>query len=241
MSNIHGLGSYKKDEKKNNMEEFSQDGKTSGTSVLRPTNGGSRDPMNDLVRQARGGPAPDANIGTINIYANGFKIGDDGEFRETKEPKNQAFLDELKNGNVPRELEAEVMAKWGNAVKSVGINLVDKSSETHEIKFDFKKSVGQSLGSSSVASVDLSACKPSEYKLDESAPSTTIQLVLKGGKRERLKIALSAPVSDVYAHVMHVTNESTFSLAGGFPPKVCPCGSTTIEAAGWKGASVQMR
>mmetsp|Transcript_27461 Transcript_27461/g.53970 ORF Transcript_27461/g.53970 Transcript_27461/m.53970 type:complete len:179 (+) Transcript_27461:36-572(+) len=147
MSNIHGLGSAPKKDEKKDMEEFSQGGKTSGTSVLRPTGGGA-DPMADLIRQARGntgGPAPTQSIGTIQIYANGFMLGDEGEFRETSDQKNQAFLDELKSGHVPKELEAEAIAKWGADVRKVGVSLVDKTSETFKVKFDFKKSVGQSL------------------------------------------------------------------------------------------------
>jgi hypothetical protein len=47
----------------------------------------------------------DRNIGLITLYSNGFIIGN-GEFRDHKDPKNKAVLDDLKKGEVPDELDA---------------------------------------------------------------------------------------------------------------------------------------
>jgi hypothetical protein len=45
------------------------------------------------------GAQPHENIGTITIYKNGFQIGK-GEFRDTKDPKNVKYLEEIKEGYV---------------------------------------------------------------------------------------------------------------------------------------------
>lgn len=42
--------------------------------------------------------ATDRNVGLLTLYANGFIIGN-GEFRDTKDPKNQRMLADLKKGS----------------------------------------------------------------------------------------------------------------------------------------------
>jgi len=124
MSNIHSLSGAKKDKDKDKdkekkdekLEEFSQNGKTSGTSVLRPTNRGGNNSnasdLADIVKNAKSNnsvssEANDRNIGIITIYSNGFRIGN-GEFRDSKSDKNKSFIDDLKQRIVPRELENEI-------------------------------------------------------------------------------------------------------------------------------------
>lgn len=203
--------------------------------------------MSDILRNARqgggqDGQGPSASAGTVTLYANGFIFGEGGEFRESSDPKNAAFIEALKRGEVPQELEVEARQKWGAQASQIGISLVDKTSETHAVKFNFAKSQGMSLGGSNAAPAqDLASLQPAEYKVDGNSPATAIQLVLKDKKKVRVQINEGAPVSALYAHTMFLTNERTFSLAGGFPPKVVQCGGTTIKEAGWSGASVHVR
>lgn len=42
--------------------------------------------------------AKDRTVATIVLYANGFKVGEEGEFRDASEPANQQFIDTLKRG-----------------------------------------------------------------------------------------------------------------------------------------------
>ena len=40
----------------------------------------------------------------LTLYANGFTV-DDGEFRDYNEPQNKEFMEEVKKGYVPKELQ----------------------------------------------------------------------------------------------------------------------------------------
>lgn len=243
---IHGLGPVgaKKEESKD-KEEFSVGGGQSSTAVQRPTGA-----LGDLVRSAgqAGGTDPtgsrDRSIGTITVYANGYILGDDGEFKDAKDPQNAAAIEALKGGHVPKSMEEEVRAKWGPQVQSVGLSLVDKMSEHFTPpppKFDFAKSQGKSLGGSSSAPVDLGSLTPCEYKLPDGEKPTTIQVILADRKKLRLQIALTATVAHLYQHVMQASSEPSFSLAGGFPPKPLTNYGATIAEAGLAGASVTQR
>lgn len=80
------------------------------------------------------------------LYANGFIIGEDeSKFRDVSEPKNAAFLKQLKAGEVPDELQASLRAQFGSNIAQVGINLVNRITETFtppKPKFDFATSSG---------------------------------------------------------------------------------------------------
>ena len=67
----------------------------------------------------------------ITLYSNGFILGN-GEFRDTKDPKNQKTLDELKKGEVPEELEKSFPKEWGKG-DAVRVQLVDKSTEAYTV------------------------------------------------------------------------------------------------------------
>jgi len=257
MSNIHGLGSApKKDDKKNNMEEFAVGG---GQSVVRPTTGAGRasdpqDPISDVISRARdfsqrqgAGPHPamDKNVALITVYKNGFVIGD-SPFRDLSAPENKAFLDDLKNGVVPRELEPEVHKNFANA-REVGVSLIDKTSETFvppKPKFDFSKSQGMSLGgvSSASAAANFSGASPAEIKVDDSKPTTTIQIVLSNRQRIKQIFNLDHTVLDLYRHILFVSKlAAPFSLIVGFPPKPLSNPHATIKEAGLAGSSVEQR
>lgn len=261
MSNIHGLGPVgaKKPDKDKDNEEFSQGGKSSGTSVMRPNGGGGdrngmnpgSSPIDDILRQAQQRSAEDPtgagtrNIGTIIVYANGFMLGEDGEFKDAKDPKNKQALEDLGKGVVPQDLEDEVRTKWGQNVQSVGVQMQDKSQETFyppPPKFSFANSTGTALGSSAPVHVDFSSLEPREYKLCEDDEQTTIQVVTHDRQRLRVKLNLYATVGDLYQHVMFASQlTSDFVLQGGFPPKPLKDYNVSINDAGLKGASVTQR
>jgi len=244
MSNIHGFGASKKPDDNKNLEEFSSVGHTSGTAVARPVH----DPKG-LVDHARSrvdataDQAQDRNIGVITLYSNGFIIGD-GAFRDTKEPKNAAFLAQLRNGEVPAELEGECRKEWGN-VDSVRVNLVDRTSQSYEApkpKFEFSQSTGQSLSSSSSgSSSSFSGAVTREYKMGDADKKTTLQLVLHPRERVRAEFSQDATVMQLYEHIMFLSKQSKFDLIAGFPPKPLSNPSATLKEAGLLGASVQQR
>lgn len=89
--------------------------------------GGDGDQFEKIVGRAKensaagGGknPNPDSTELKIILWANGFQVGDDGEFRDKEDPKNQEFIKELTEGYVPNELRKA-------HPKGLGVALEDK-------------------------------------------------------------------------------------------------------------------
>jgi len=227
-SNIHGIGSRPKltadDEKK--MEMFSQRGSGSGTGVLRPVRRNDDNLTKDIITNAQAAQgsrtSADANAGQITIYANGFKVGD-GPFRPKSDPQNIKFLEDLKKGICPHEIEREIMKQNQNA-KNVGVNIVNRSMQTFtppKPKFQAFTGEGQKLGSSQSKSlINFDKCEPQEYKLDEGQPKILIQVVLANRKRHRVSLNKEAHVLDLYRHVMFLSgSKAPFHLMAGFPVK----------------------
>lgn len=249
MSNIHGLHSNNRNDSKakKDEEEFNQGGKTSSTAVIRP-NGKGNDSISDLLAQSRGNQpgAPGQTMkACIILYANGFKIGEEGEFRDISDPNNALLVKEIKEGNVPTELQEELRKEFADG-DTLGVNLVDKSSETFyppPPKFDFNASQGNSLGSSSSSAIDLTSLTPAEYALNENDPKTTLQVVLHNRKKVRCVFNHSATVGQLYQHVMHISGntDGNFVLLEGYPPKPLKDTAPTLKEAGLVGTSVQQK
>ncbi len=187
--------------------------------------------LNDIVRQAReqkdsaaGSEAyRDRNIGTITLYANGFIIGN-GEFRDAKVEKNAQFLADLKTGEVPAELEDLCRKEWGNQVDAVGVNLVDKTSETFKPKFDFAQSKGQSLAASGSAPVAASfaTAKAAKAAVNGAAAQAAVQIMTADRKRIRETFNETHTVLDLYQHIMAITGAPPgFQIVAGCKNKFC--------------------
>ena len=76
--------------------------------------------------------------------------------------------------------------------------------------------------------------------MNENEPTTTIQIKLANGKREKVILNLTHTVADLQAKVssFQATNGRSFTLSAGFPPKILTNASQTIEEAGLKNAAV---
>jgi len=268
MSNIHSLSSFRSDrDKKSNEEEYQQSAAgQSGTAVWRPNNSAARtgtgagggadpnDPVAHLLAQARAQSASgneegaDRNIGLITLYSNGFTIGN-GEFRDAKEEQNQKFLESLRKGEVPSELEPICRKEWGSTASAVRVQLVDKSRESYtppKPKFDFSKSVGQSIASSSSSSgsappASFANATPRRMEVDQSQPTTTLQIVLADRKRVKETANQDATVLQLYQHIMSLTGLAGFELLSGFPPKPLTDPNQTIKEAGLLNGSITQR
>jgi len=257
MSNIHSLGGEKKDPKKDKkeekLEEFSQNGKTSGTSVLRPVNRNGNGNPNDLAeivknaksQKAVSSEANDRNLGVITIYSNGFRIGD-GEFRESKLENNKIFIEDLKKGNVPRELEGEIKKEWGD-VPTVGVQLVNKITETFSptkktTPFEFSKSVGHSLSSSSSSSTSPCSLPAKELSLgNNESDLIDLPITLTDRKTIKIKVIPSTTIAQIYQHVKFVSKVEKFELLSGYPPKCLSDPTATVETSKLKKEKVTQR
>lgn len=184
----------------------------------------------------------------LTFYANGFRI-DDGPLRRLDDPANEAFLEDVNRGVVPREMEEP-------DVGDVSITLIDKKTE--EYVEDSRPIVpfsggGQRLDGSAAPSlhnhnssqppasqqpVD-SAAAESVLNVDESRPTTRVQIRLSDGTRLVARMNVDNTVGQLRQFVRAsrpAINE--FTLATTFPKTVLNDDSKTIKDAGLMGAVV---
>lgn len=166
---------------------------------------------------------------------------DDGPYRRLDDPANGDFLRAIAVGRTPRELLPE-----GGGAGDVVVGLVDKRGEDYVETFRSFSGAGTALGSGSTAPSGDAAFDPATLPspppdVDAGRPTTSIAVRLVDGKRKVVKINLDATVQDLAAHLVPHTNSTPFRLVAGFPPKPLSDPNATIEAAGLKGAQVQMQ
>ena len=89
-----------------------------------------------------------------------------------------------------------------------------------------------------------SAAAPTEAQpltLDESAPTTTLQVRLADGSRKMVKANHTHTVLQLRQHIATLTPGVSFSLRGGFPPKPLADESLTLKVSIHHSARFQPR
>ncbi|KAK7387725.1 hypothetical protein VNO78_22515 [Psophocarpus tetragonolobus] len=184
---------------------------------------------------------PEAVVHNVVFWTNGFTVND-GPFRSLDNPENSSFLESIKKSECPKELEP------ADRRSSVNVNLIRRNEkypkpEKRHMPF---QGVGRTLGSSSssaepeptVTSSPPTSTAPTPSPglvMDQSLPSTSIQLRLANGTRLISNFNYHHTVSDIRAFI----NASRPGDTGnyqlqimGFPPKLLSDETQTIEQAG---------
>ncbi|XP_050407447.1 NSFL1 cofactor p47 [Patella vulgata] len=184
----------------------------------------------------------------LKLWKNGFSV-DNGPLREFKDPGNKEFLDSVSKGEVPRELIS--MGKGGE----VSLNMEDHRNE------DFVKPKGQlkaftgeghTLGSpvpnvvsnAPSTSSASSASKPVSVSVDESQPTTNLQIRLADGTRLVSKFNHSHKVSDIRGYIVSNRPQyagTNFVLQTTFPNKELSDESQTLVEANLINAVIVQR
>jgi len=131
----------------------------------------------------------------LTFYRDAFTI-DDSQPRLYGDPANQAFLDEVNKGRVPREIQE----RFG---EDVDVELIDKKGEQwKETPKQFKAfaAQGHSLSSSSHTS-SARLVIPKQATIDASSPTTSIRVTLHDGSKIVVKLNHSHTVADLRAHI----------------------------------------
>ncbi|XP_019439843.1 PREDICTED: plant UBX domain-containing protein 4-like [Lupinus angustifolius] len=184
---------------------------------------------------------PEAVVHNIVFWSNGFTVND-GPLRSLDDPENASFLESIKKSECPKELEP------ADRRSSVNVNLIRRNEKYPEpakqqpVSF---QGVGRTLGSSSTSvapepipvSTPLnSAPTPSAgLVVDQSLPSTSIQIRLADGTRLISHFNLNHTVSDIRGFVDASRSGAprNYQLQiMSFPPKVLTDHTQTIEQAG---------
>ena len=255
MPNVHGLFSNRDEEENDNTNSryvggVSSQGGGSGLAVEPDTNDASNlmsAIRNNAVDGSAGEESERPARTAITLYTGGFTV-DNGPLRRLDDPNNSEFLRDLAKGIVPRELQQ------GGSSEGKTVGLVDKRHMEYEDDIAAGASAaqrtpsfhgeGQSLGSTAAAPeggiIDPATTSSAEFTVDESNPTTVIQVRLLNGKRLKLKINVSASILQLVHHIQASgdAGEESYVLSAGFPPKILDDLNKSIDESGLKGSQI---
>ncbi|XP_075217320.1 NSFL1 cofactor p47 [Lycorma delicatula] len=184
-----------------------------------------------------------SNEVTLKLWREGFSV-DEGPLRHYNDPANREFLDYVKRGLVPLEL---VQAARGGEVH---LNMEDHHHEDFTPpKFKVKAFAGKGhvLGSPSpkvagmatVINDDDRLVNEEEarqmVKVNDSIPSTTVQIRLADGSRLVASFNQTHTIADVRRYIITARPQyvhQTFALLTSFPSKELTDDSQTLVEAG---------
>ncbi|CAH8329697.1 unnamed protein product [Eruca vesicaria subsp. sativa] len=177
----------------------------------------------------------------IIFWSNGFTI-DDGPLRMLDDPENASFLESIRKSECPKELEPE------DRRAPVHVNLMrreEKCPEREKPNVSFQ-GVGRTLGGSGSSSsmapdsaavpVLTGSAPPSpSLAIDETAPTTSIQIRLADGTRLVAKFNHHHTVNDIRVFIDSSRPGAPVNYqlqTMGFPPAPLTDLTQTIEQAG---------
>ncbi|KAL6873454.1 hypothetical protein ACP4OV_013536 [Aristida adscensionis] len=232
--------------RKNNADEIFKQAKKKGakegpfksrrqSSSSRSFKGTGRLLTGETVQPDETGTQPPEDI-VHNIYfwSNGFTVND-GPLRSFDDPANSSFLESIKNSECPTELEP------ADGKSKVNVNLVRKEEECPEpvkrvASFQGERrtlrtpSDATSVGA---ASSTATATETMTITVDDSLPSTSLQIRFADGSRMVARFNTSHTIGDVRTYIDATRPEaSDYTLQAGFPPKPLDDVTKTIEEAG---------
>jgi len=185
-----------------------------------------------------GPPRPkQKKVSVLKLWKNGFTVND-GPLRSFEDPQNKEFLNSIQRGELPHELIRE--ADGGE----VNLDMQDHRDEEFvapKPKYVLFNTDGYKLGSPtpkvvSTASpndqVNNEANAKRSLNLNESAPTTQLQLRLSDGSRLIIKMNHTHTVRDLRNYINTARPEyapRVYSLMTSFPNKELTDDSETLE------------
>lgn len=176
----------------------------------------------------------------IVMWKNGFTF-DNGPLRNYNDPVNAAFLEDIKQGKMPREIQqmgADLL-----------VELMDSRNEDYVEPpkvFNSFTGSGNKLGSASTtpvtttttSSTSSSVTNADPIKVDESQPTTSIQIRCLDGSRLVGKFNHTHTVADIRKFIDGQKPKSNYDLFHSFPVKPIGDESQTISTAGLLNSSI---
>ncbi|XP_075069656.1 UBX domain-containing protein 2B isoform X4 [Mixophyes fleayi] len=174
----------------------------------------------------------------LKLWSNGFSL-DDGELRTYADPVNAQFLESIKRGEIPIELQR--MVHEGQ----VSIDMEDHQDQEYvkpRLKFKAFSGEGKKLGSLTPEIISTPSSPEEEHKsflnadveLDEHVPTTKIQIRLSDGSRLIQRFNLSHRIVDVRQFIIQSRSDfaqTDFSLVTTFPNTELTDENQTLEEA----------
>ncbi|XP_053785999.1 UBX domain-containing protein 2B isoform X1 [Desmodus rotundus] len=174
----------------------------------------------------------------LKLWSNGFSL-DDGELRPYSDPTNAQFLESVKRGEIPPELQRLVHGG------QVNLDMEDHQDQEYiKPRWRFKafSGEGQKLGSLTPEIVSTPSSPEEEDKsilnavvlIDDSVPTTKIQIRLVDGSRLIQRFNSTHRILDVRDFIVQSRPEFAtldFILVTSFPNKELTDESLTLQEA----------
>lgn len=255
-----------------NLETFDPSDESGGSSCSLYAGTGYRlgqtedDHQEVAARGSRSGAgAPNLEIVTLTLWRQGFVIND-GELRLYEDPANREFFESITRGEIPEELRSKGQTMFR-------VDLKDNRHEEYVKRgkpFKAFAGTGQTLGSpvppmatssgsgssanTTSTSTNTSADGKSneeneksaaeELALDNSQPTTALQIRLADGSRLSARFNQSNTVDQVRRYIATARPqyaEQSFALLTTFPSKELNDGAQTLKDAGLLNAAIMQR
>ncbi|EDO38474.1 predicted protein [Nematostella vectensis] len=215
---------------------------------LGDTEGGVARPQPGTVPMTQDQPSQDTEV-ALRFWSNGFSV-DDGELRSFDDPENEDFLASVKKGEIPRELLR--LSRGGE----VHVNLEDHRHEEYvpqKKKMTAFAGEGRKLGSP-VPEVKFNEEKkrataaanqaPKPFNIDQSQPTTSIQIRLADGTRMVSKFNHTHTVADIRGFITASRPQMIgrpFVLMTTFPNRELTDEAQTVKDANLQNAVIVQR
>lgn len=241
-----------------NLETFEGEASPSSSSSLYAGTGyrlGQTDNDHQAIpeRQRSSGRDGDHNheVVTLTLWRQGFSIND-GELRRYEDAANKEFFESIMRGEIPAELRSK-------GPTMIHLDLKDNRHEDYvkrSAPFKAFAGSGQSLGSPTpnivLTSPSVSAANNEENEkkassglpVDESQPTTNLQIRLADGSRLSARFNQSHTIDNVRQYITSARPqyaEQSFALMTTFPPKELVDGSQSLKDAGLLNAAIMQR
>lgn len=174
----------------------------------------------------------------LKLWSNGFSL-DDGELRPYNDPTNAQFLESVKRGEIPLELQRLVHGS------QVSLDMEDHQDQEYikpRLRFKAFSGEGQKLGSLTPEIISTPSSPEEEDKsilnatvlIDDSVPTTKVQIRLADGSRLIQRFNSTHRVLDVRDFIIQSRPEfatTDFILVTSFPSKELTDESLTLQEA----------
>ncbi|XP_019612512.1 UBX domain-containing protein 2B isoform X1 [Rhinolophus sinicus] len=174
----------------------------------------------------------------LKLWRNGFSL-DDGELRPYSDPTNAQFLESVKRGEIPPELQRLVHGG------QVNLDMEDHQGQEYikpRLRFKAFSGEGQKLGSLTPEIISTPSSPEEEDKsilnavvlIDDSVPTTKIQIRLADGSRLVQRFNSTHRILDVRDFIVQSRPEFAtldFILVTSFPNKELTDESLTLQEA----------
>eukprot|EP00879_Flechtneria_rotunda_P024395 GHRR01025858.1.p1 GENE.GHRR01025858.1~~GHRR01025858.1.p1 ORF type:complete len:205 (+),score=79.73 GHRR01025858.1:322-936(+) len=180
----------------------------------------------------------------VKFYRNNIFTVDDGPPRHMDDPANLDFIHSVSKGECPRELDP------GTSDTPITVNMLRAEEDFIMPKYVAFAGTGRTLGASSSSGASSSQAGTSsappagEWEgVDESKPTTSIQLRLYDGSRMVARMNAAHTIADIRRFIRASRPDMTggYQLLSGFPPAPVGDESQTLEAAGLLNAVISQR